>query len=71
MLEKLTTEQIDLAFAQIEDWHLETDRIVRHIRFRDFNQAFGVMTRIALIAAGIAEKSASKVASGRKMRLPT
>ena len=50
MLEKLTTEQINIALEQTNDWCLEGNTITRHLKFRDFNQAFGVMTRIALVA---------------------
>ncbi len=49
-MEKLTTEQIELALQRIENWTLETDAIVRHFTFQDFSQAFGVMSRVALLA---------------------
>jgi 4a-hydroxytetrahydrobiopterin dehydratase len=50
MLRKLTPEEIASAMEQLDDWQRDADKIVRKLRFRDFNQAFGVMTRIALIA---------------------
>ena len=32
------------------EWKTENNRLKRTIRFKDFNEAFGFMTRVALIA---------------------
>jgi 4a-hydroxytetrahydrobiopterin dehydratase len=40
------------ALAAVADWHEVSgrDAIARKFTFRDFNQAFGFMTRVALVA---------------------
>jgi 4a-hydroxytetrahydrobiopterin dehydratase len=32
------------------EWKTENNRLKRTVRFKDFNEAFGFMTRVALIA---------------------
>ena len=53
MLEKLTPEQIKIALDRLDGWQLDSNAIVRKVTFNDFNQAFGVMTRIALKAENL------------------
>ena len=52
MRHKLTGEEREQALAKIGDWQMASDRdaISRHFTFKDFNQAFTFMTRIALVA---------------------
>jgi 4a-hydroxytetrahydrobiopterin dehydratase len=52
MAEKLTGAARKAALAKIPEWAelMERDAIFRKFTFRDFNEAFGFMTRIALIA---------------------
>ncbi len=52
MAEKLTGETRKAALATIPGWTevMERDAIFRKFVFRDFNEAFGFMTRAALIA---------------------
>ncbi len=52
MAAKLTGEARKAALATIPGWTelMERDAIFRKFVFRDFNEAFGFMTRIALIA---------------------
>ena len=49
---KLTAEERAEALAGLPDWRpvAGRDAISRTFRFRDFNQAFGFMTRVALWA---------------------
>ena len=52
MAVKLTGETRKTALASIPGWTelAERDAIFRKFVFKDFNQAFGFMTRVALIA---------------------
>lgn len=52
MVQKLNEAERAAALASLPDWQWKQDRdaIVRSFRFRDFNQAFGFMTRVALLA---------------------
>ena len=52
MAEKLTGEARKAAFAKLPGWSEVKDRdaITRTFVFRDFNEAFGFMTRAALVA---------------------
>ena len=52
MAQKLTAEARKAALARLPGW-ADTqgrDAIVKKFVFRDFNQAFGFMTRVALVA---------------------
>ncbi len=52
MVEKLPPEERRSAVAELDGWVDAPDRdaIVRSFKFRDFNQAFGFMARVALEA---------------------
>lgn len=52
MVEKLSKNQIDSLLKQLIGWSLSQDYlfIKKDFSFKDFNQAFSFMTRIALIA---------------------
>jgi len=52
MAQKLTGEARKVALGQLAGWSEVTgrDAITKKFVFRDFNQAFGFMTRAALIA---------------------
>ena len=52
MAGKLSGDARKQALAQVPDWSeaMERDAIFRKFTFRDFNEAFGFMTRAALIA---------------------
>lgn len=49
---KLTETEVAALLAEFPDWTLRDDgkALVRTLRFKDFNQAFGFMTRVALYA---------------------
>jgi 4a-hydroxytetrahydrobiopterin dehydratase len=49
---ELTTEERDAALAELTGWALARDgkAIARTFTFADFNEAFGFMTRVALLA---------------------
>lgn len=52
MVEKLTGQKRAAALAQLSGWEelSQRDAIKKTFQFRDFNEAFGFMTRAALIA---------------------
>ncbi len=52
MVEKLTASARAAALAELEHWHEVEgrDAIARSFRFRDFNEAWGFMSRVALKA---------------------
>ena len=49
---ELTTQERDAALAELPGWALARDgkAIARTFTFADFNEAFGFMTRVALLA---------------------
>jgi 4a-hydroxytetrahydrobiopterin dehydratase len=52
MVERLTAEARGAALAKLTGWSEVPgrDAIARTFTFRDFNEAFGFMTRVALVA---------------------
>jgi 4a-hydroxytetrahydrobiopterin dehydratase len=52
MIQKLSDTERSEALAALPDWAHEPgrDAIVRRFRFQDFVEAFGFMTRVALLA---------------------
>ncbi len=52
MVEKLTGSARDEALSALAGWShdAEADAIVRAFAFKDFSEAFGFMTRVALLA---------------------
>ncbi len=49
---RLTEAERNAALAALPDWHHDAarDALVRSFRFADFVEAFGFMTRVALLA---------------------
>ncbi len=52
MVEKLSDDERTSLLADLPDWHLVEDRdaIQKTFVFKDFNEAFGFMSRVALAA---------------------
>ena len=53
MIQKIAGEQIASLMAGLPQWRYQPERggsITRAFKFIDFNEAFGFMTRVALIA---------------------
>ncbi|MHB0990937.1 MAG: 4a-hydroxytetrahydrobiopterin dehydratase [Burkholderiales bacterium] len=50
MTVKLDIQELERALASIPCWSLEDDKLRRQFSFRNFVDAFGFMTRVALIA---------------------
>lgn len=50
MVEKLSSEARAALAAELPDWRLDGEHLQRRFTFRDFSEAFGFMTRVALLA---------------------
>ena len=52
MPESLSATEREAAMVSLESWTYDTegDAISRNFKFRDFSEAFGFMTRVALLA---------------------
>ncbi len=48
--EKLGKDELRDAVEKLSGWSLEIDKLHREFRFQDFNEAFGFMARVALVA---------------------
>lgn len=48
--EKLTDAQITEALSRLDGWELRDGKVFREFKFKDFNQAWGFMARVALLA---------------------
>ncbi len=46
--ERLSDEKVQEALQGLPGWELRDGRLVRSLRFRDFQEAFGFMARMAL-----------------------
>jgi 4a-hydroxytetrahydrobiopterin dehydratase len=57
MAEKLSGDARSRALARLKGWSevKGRDAITKKFVFQDFNQAFGFMTRAALVAGGVTE----------------
>lgn len=47
---KMTDEEIRTALDGLSGWRYEGGKIHKEYQFRNFNEAFGVMARVALVA---------------------
>jgi 4a-hydroxytetrahydrobiopterin dehydratase len=46
----LDPNEIDTLSAQVSDWEVRDGKLARDFEFRDFNEAFGFLSRVALLA---------------------
>lgn len=49
----LSPNEIDAALKRLHNWEFTGGKLCREFRFRDFNEAFGFMTRVALVAENL------------------
>ncbi len=47
---KLTEAEIASSLSSLKEWTIANGKLHKEFRFKDFNEAFGFMTRVALIA---------------------
>ena len=50
IIPKVTDAEIQKAIVELGSWTVESGKLHREYRFRDFVQAFGFMTQVALLA---------------------
>jgi 4a-hydroxytetrahydrobiopterin dehydratase len=48
-VEKMTGEQIEASLNQLSGWELKNDKLHRELKFKNFIQAFGFMTQVAIV----------------------
>lgn len=46
--QKLSEEQVKQELSKLNGWKVEDGKLSRTIEFKDFNEAFGFMTRVAM-----------------------
>lgn len=49
-MQKLTSQEVLLKLKELNDWQLSNNGIEKNFLFNDFNQAFGFITQVALLA---------------------
>ena len=49
-LVKLDAAEIETRLADLDGWSVENGKLHRDLKFSDFAEAFGFMTRVALVA---------------------
>lgn len=49
-IEKLSPAEIEHKLAELADWGMNQDKLHRHFVFRNFIEAFGFMSQVALLA---------------------
>jgi 4a-hydroxytetrahydrobiopterin dehydratase len=50
MADVLSKEQVNKALGGLPGWAFVDGKLHKELRFRDFNEAFGFMARVALVA---------------------
>ena len=50
MVQKLSDTEINSALAVLHDWHLKDQMIAKEFKFKNFVEAFGFMSKVALVA---------------------
>ncbi len=47
---KLSEKQVETSLAGLERWQVQSGKLHREFKFRDFSEAWGFMARVALLA---------------------
>lgn len=45
-----TQQEIDTALSDLPGWTIQDEKLHRELKFKDFAEAFGFMSRVALVA---------------------
>lgn len=45
-----TEREVNEISSEVSDWEVRDGKLVREFEFRDFNEAFGFLTRVAMLA---------------------
>jgi 4a-hydroxytetrahydrobiopterin dehydratase len=49
-IEKMSDEQISAGLNDLSGWALKDEKLHRQLKFKNFVQAFGFMTQVAILA---------------------
>ena len=49
-VEKMTSQQIKTGLKNLSGWELKDEKLHRELRFKNFVQAWGFMTQVAILA---------------------
>jgi 4a-hydroxytetrahydrobiopterin dehydratase len=49
-VEKMTKEQVETGLKNLNGWELKSDKLHRELKFKNFVQAFGFMSQVAILA---------------------
>ncbi len=49
-VQKMSSEQIQAELANLQEWELKNEKLHRELKFKNFVQAFGFMTQVAILA---------------------
>src|SRR5688572_20649582 len=49
-IQKMTSAQIESELKNLQGWELKNDKLHRELKFKNFVQAFGFMTQVAILA---------------------
>jgi len=49
-MKKLTPSELETAIAQLSGWKLLKDKLNKSFKFKNFVEAFGFMTKVAIVA---------------------
>jgi len=49
-VKKLSAQEIEIQLADLPAWELDDGKVYRELKFKNFIEAFGFMTRVALLA---------------------
>jgi 4a-hydroxytetrahydrobiopterin dehydratase len=49
-IQKMTSEQIETRLKDVPGWELKNEKLHREFKFKNFVQAFGFMTQVAILA---------------------
>lgn len=49
-VEKMTSQQIEISLNDLSGWELRDEKLHRELKFKNFVQAWGFMTQVAILA---------------------
>ena len=52
-IQKMTSAQIETELKNLQGWELKNEKLHRELKFKNFVQAFGFMTQVAIRAEGM------------------
>jgi 4a-hydroxytetrahydrobiopterin dehydratase len=49
-IEKMSSQQIEAGLKDLPDWNIKDEKLHRELKFKNFVQAWGFMTQVAILA---------------------